>query len=38
MSENKGFKGGKIPEYCPNIHESIRGKNRERKIAAYSAS
>ena len=24
MSENKGFKGGKMPEYCPNIHEIIR--------------
>ena len=24
MSENKGFKGGKMPAYCPNIHESIR--------------
>ena len=24
MSENKDFNGGKMPEYCPNIHESIR--------------
>lgn len=24
MAENKGFKGGKMPEYCPNIHEIIR--------------
>ena len=24
MSENKDFKGGKMPEYCPNIHEIIR--------------
>lgn len=38
MSENKGFNGGEMPEYCSNIHEIIREKNRERIIAAYSAS